>query len=119
MTPYTDADLHYGSGAFDHAMRAQTTVPGRAHRITLGAAVGTLSAAMRSGMPAPLLDQTIESDFAHSTALLKRVLTMYEGDDWDIHLWHLQPTGKFKLCTDLCRPGQIGWRYDRHASAFD
>lgn len=119
MTLYTDTDLYHGSGAFEQVARCRPTIPGRAGRITPGAAIGILSAAMRSGLPAPLLDEVISRDFAHASALLKRVLTMYEGDDWDIHLWQRLPTGKFKLCTALCRPGQIGWRYDQNAVDHD
>jgi hypothetical protein len=77
-----------------------------------GAIIGTLSAAMRSGLPAKHFEGLIDGSFTHNSALMKRVLAMYEGCDWDLNLWHLQPSGFYKLATTLCRPGQATWRYD-------
>lgn len=116
MTIYTNDDIHHGSGAFEQAMRAQTIIPGRANRVTPGTAVGILSAAMRSGLPADLFPQMIEQNHSDSASLLSRVLNMYQGDDWAINLWHRLPSGQYKLCTDLCRPGLARWRYDPASS---
>ncbi|KTR84457.1 hypothetical protein NS277_04730 [Novosphingobium barchaimii] len=67
---------------------------------------------MRSGLPADLIDQAIEQHHRDSATVLKRVLAMYEGNDWDIDLWHRLPSGRYKLGTELCRPGLSRWRYD-------
>lgn len=116
MTIYNEEDIIYGAGAFEQTMRTETNIPGHVSRMSPGAAIGILSAAMRSGMPAALILPAIERNHADSAPLLKRVLGMYEGNDWDISLWHLLPSGYYKLCTDLCRPGLAQWRYDRFAA---
>lgn len=116
MSIFTEEDIHHGAGAFEQAMRAQTVIPGRASRITPGKAVGILSAAMRGGLPAELFPQMIEQHHRDSASLLSRMLGMYEGDDWAINLWHRLPSGRYKLCTDLCRPGIAQWRYDPTSS---
>jgi hypothetical protein len=112
MNIYEEQDIYYGAGAFEQAMRAQSSIPGRTGRMLPGAGIGILSAAMRSGLPANLIAQAIEQHYGDSAPLLKRVLEMYEGNDWAINLWHLLPTGRYKLCTDLCQPGLARWRYD-------
>lgn len=112
MSIYTNEDIYHGSGAFEQAMRAQTGIPGYAGRVTPGVAVGILSAAMRSGVPADLIEQAIDRHHGDSAPLLTRMLKMYEGDDWAINLWHRLPSGQYKLCTDLCRRGLVRWRYD-------
>ena len=119
MSNYTVEDLHCGSGMIEQAMRSQSVVPGAAQRMTQSVAISVLAAAMRSGLPAAKLDEVIEREFAHSATLLRRVLDMYEGNDWDIHLWHRLPSGKFKLCTALCQPNLQGWRYDPSARIED
>ena len=112
MAVFKEEDIHHGASAFEQAMRAQTSIPGRANRVSPGIAVGILSAAMRSGLPADLIDQIIDRHHRDSASLLKRVLDMYEGNDWAINLWHRLPSRQYKLCTDLCRPGLAQWRYD-------
>lgn len=119
MIKYTDADIHYGAGAFEQAMRTQTSIPGRAGRLSPGAAIGILSAAMRSGVPANLIEQMIDTHFGENVPLMRKVLAVCEGNDWSINLWHLQPTKQYKLCTDLCRPSPSHWRYDRFAGQPD
>lgn len=112
MTPYTTEDLCRGIGAFDHAMRAQNSLPDYSAKLSAGAAIGTLSAMMRSGLSATKMEALIGSDFAFNERRLKQILAMYEGDSWDIHLWHHLPNGQYKLCTDLCRSPKPDWRYD-------
>lgn len=119
MTIFSGEDILLGAGAFEQAMISASAIPGRAGRMSPGHAVGVLSAAMRSGLPANLIDRAIEQQFAGSADLLKRVLAMYEGNDWDINLWHRLPSGKYKLCTELCRPGLARWRYDPLSAAED
>lgn len=112
MSIYSDEDVQHGAGAFEQAMRAQTTIPGNAVRISAGIGIGILSAAMRSGLPANLINEAIERHHSDSAPRLQRLLQMYEGNDWAINLWHLLPSGRYKLCTDLCRPGLPQWRYN-------
>lgn len=119
MQSFTRDDLSQGVGFFEQAMRSQSISLGTAARMTPGVAVGVLSSAMRSEVPAAKLDEFIDREFAHSAALLKRVLTMYEGNDWDIHLCNRLPTGKYKLCTALCQPDLKGWRYDPSQAKSD
>jgi len=119
MTIFVEQDIHYGAGAFEQAMRAQSAIPGRAAKLSPGLAVGILSAAMRSGLPADLIDQAIGQHHRDGATVLKRVLAMYEGNDWDIDLWHRLPSGRYKLCTELCRPGLSRWRYDPSAQDGD
>jgi hypothetical protein len=114
MTNYTDADIHHGAGAFEQSMRAQEAIRGRAGRITPGIGIGILSAAMRSGVPDGLLRAMIDEHYADSAPLLKRLLDMYEGNDWAINLWQRLPSGRYKLCTDLCRPSLPNWRYNQN-----
>ncbi|NYT40777.1 hypothetical protein HZY97_08420 [Sphingomonas sp. R-74633] len=119
MTIYTGNDIYLGAGAFEQAMRAQVSIPGRASRMSPGVAVGILSAAMRSGLPADLIHEVIAEHHRDSATLLKRLLDMYEGNDWAINLWHRLPSGRYKLCTDLCRPGLAQWRYDPLGASED
>lgn len=119
MTTFTDEDIHIGAGAFEQVMRSQIEVPGRSSRVSPGVAIGILSAAMRSGLPAGLIAEIIDRHHRDSSSLLKRVLAMYEGNDWAINLWHLLPSGHYKLCTELCRPGLSLWRYDPSLQATD
>lgn len=81
MTIYTEGDLLQGQGAFEQVVRTQSSIPGRATRMSQGVAIGILSAAIRSGVPANMIDRMLNQDFADSAPLLKRVLGMYEGDD--------------------------------------
>ena len=116
---YTDEEIIKGAGAFEHAMRSQSSIPGITSRISAPVAVGVLSAAMRSGLPVSRMERMIDQEFASCAQLMKRILDMYEGDDWDIHLWSALPTGRYKLCTDLARPNLATWRYDRNDRSRD
>lgn len=112
MRIYDEQGIHRGAGAFEQAMRAQTSIPGRSGRMAPTIAIGILSAAMRSGLPASQVNHMIEEHFVSDASLLKNILNMYEGKDWQINLWNCLPSGQYKLCTDLCRPGMSQWRYD-------
>lgn len=119
MSPYTNEELLLGKGAFEHVINAQTSIPGFRKRMSAATAIGILAAMMRSELPAAKIDALIDSGFSNDAALLKKVLTRYEGNDWSMDLWHLQPDGRYKLCTDLCSKLQPGWRYNRTSSQTD
>lgn len=116
MSTYTESEIHQGIGAFDQAMRGQTSIPGIASRMQSGVAVGILSAMMRSGLPDARIREIIESIFASTASQFTQILDMFAGDDWAIHLWHLLPSGSYEVCTDLCRQPRPNWRYDPSAA---
>ena len=119
MAPYTDDDINKGAGAFEQAMRSQTEIPGRGEKMSASVAIGIISAAIRAKLPAKLINEVLDQHFAADARVLKNVLQMYEGNDWRSDLWHLQPSGTYKLCTDLCRSSERGWRYDRGLASTD
>lgn len=112
MPFYTTMELDRGLGAFEHAMRSQTEVPGHGGKVSPGVAVGVLAAMMSSGLTAKRIENVIQTSFEPIAPRLRQILNMYQGDSWDIHLWHLLPTGRYKLCTDLCQKVHPDWRYD-------
>ncbi|WP_258044911.1 hypothetical protein [Sphingomonas citricola] len=119
MRPYTNDELLKGIGAFEHAMNAQTDVPGFRKRTSPATAIGILASMMRSGLSATKIDQVIDSEFAADAPLLRKVLAMYEGNNWDMDMWHLQPSGQYKVCTDLCSAVDPNWRYAPNISLMD
>lgn len=112
---YKPEDLLQGIGAVSLVMTNQETIPGLATRIQPGVGVGVLSAMMRSGLSDTKIRRLIKTTFAANASLLTRMLDMFEGEDWDINLWHLLPNGQYKVCTDLCRQPKPSWRYDPSA----
>lgn len=97
-------------------MRGSTVAPGTTARMSPGIAIGIIAGAIRAGLSADEIDRTIDIAFTSDAAFLKRILAKFEGNDWTIDLWHLQPNGRYKLATDLCRPGEVAWRRLRAAA---
>ncbi len=119
MADYSALEVQQGIGQFEHAARTDGIFPGVSTRMPNGVAIGVLSAAMRSGLSAVQIKEVIAQRFGSDGGLLTKLLQRYEGDDWDIDLWHLQPSGIYKVCTDLCRASKPSWRYDRDAAKLE